>query len=72
MSALVVEVANGAHLLWVEGGRLWRADQLSRGSGYSPWVQVTEGDVAPGLAGRVLTDAEVARLVAPLGCGVSR
>jgi hypothetical protein len=70
VSALVVEVANGAHLLWVEGGRLWRADQLSRGSGYTPWMPVT--DVVPGLGGRVLADAEVARLIAPPGCGVSR
>lgn len=70
MRPLVVEVDHGAHLLWVEGGRLWRADQLSRGSGYSPWRQV--GDVAPGCGGRVLSDDEVSRLVAPHGCGVSR
>ena len=70
MSALVVEVGHGAHLLWVEGGKLWRADQLSRGSGYSAWAPVA--DVVPGLGGRVLTDAEVSRLVAPHGCGASK
>lgn len=70
MSALVVEVDHGAHLLWVEGGKLWRADQLSRGSGYSPWAPVA--DVVPGLGGRVLTDDEVSRLVAPLSCGCSK
>lgn len=70
MSALVVDVNHGGHLLWVENGKLWRADQLSSGAGYTQWQQVT--DVVPGLGGRVLTDDEVARLVAPHGCGVSR
>lgn len=70
MRPLVVEVDHGAHLLWVEGGKLWRADQLSRGSGYSAWRQVV--DDAPGVGGRVLTDDEVSRLVAPHGCGCSK
>lgn len=65
----VFSVCNGQHLVWVENGKLWRSDQLSRGSGYSPWVPVTD---VPGLSGRVLTEAEVARLVAPHGCGASR
>ena len=69
MSALVVEVDRGASLIWVEGGKLWRADRLCRDGGFTPWRLV---DDAPGVGGQVLTDAEVSRLVAPLGCGVSR
>lgn len=66
---LVFEVDHGDTLLWVEGGKLWRADRLARDSGFTPWRQVHD---APGLGGRALSDAEVARLVAPHGCGVSR
>lgn len=59
---LVVEVMGGAALLWVQHGRLWRADRLCREGGFTAWVEVTE---APGIGGRVLTQSEVARLVAP-------
>lgn len=59
----------GAALLWVQGGRLWRADRLD-GAAYAPWVEVV--DVAPGLGGRVLTQHEVARLVAPYGVDTSK
>jgi hypothetical protein len=62
MRPLVVEVDRGAALLWVEAGKLWRADRLCRGAGYTPWVQVFD---APGVGGEVLSDADVARLVAP-------
>ena len=66
---LVVEVLLGAALLWVQGGRLWRADRLSRDGGFTPWREV---DDAPGVGGRVLTQDEVARLVAPYGHEVSK
>lgn len=62
-AALVVEVCGGAHLLWVQSGLMWRSDRVRAGPGYTPWERVT--DLAPGLGGRVLTDSEVARLVAP-------
>lgn len=67
MSALVVEV-DGA-LMWSEGGRVWRTDQICRGAGYTPWVLV---DDAPGVGGRVLSAAEVSRLVAPHGSPTAR
>lgn len=69
MNPLVVEVDRDAALLWVQGGKLWRADRLCRGAGFTPWRQV---DDAPGIGGVVLTDAEVSRLVAPHGCGASK
>jgi hypothetical protein len=69
VSPLVVEALQGAALLWVQGGRLWRADRLNRDGGFTPWVEV---DDAPGIGGRVLTEAEVARLVAPYGLETSK
>lgn len=66
---LVVEAAGGV-LLWVQGGRLWRADPAPGVQrGYTPWV---ETDDAPGIGGRVLTEREVARLVAPFGVETSK
>jgi len=66
---LVVEVLLGAALLWVQGGRLWCAKRID-GDAFGPWCEVT--DVAPGVGGRVLTQDEVARLVAPYGHEVSK
>jgi hypothetical protein len=59
---LVVLVDDGRTLLWVQAGRIWRADLLCRESGFTPWRVV---DDAPGVGGRVLDDAEIARLVPP-------
>ena len=66
MSALVVEV-DGV-LLWSEGGRVWRSDPLCRDAG-TAWALV---DDAPGVGGRVLSAAEVSRLVAPHGSPTAR
>jgi len=66
VSALVVEV-DGA-LLWSEGGRVWRSDFLCRDAG-TAWALV---DDAPGVGGRVLSAAEVSRLVAPHGSPTDR
>jgi len=70
LSALVVEMNRGSSLLWVEGGKLWRADRMCRGAGFTPWVQVF--DVVPGQSGVVLSDEERSRLVAPHGCEASK
>lgn len=71
---LVVEVLLGAALLWVQHGRLWACERIAGDAfsawAYGPWREVT--DVAPGLGGRVLTQDEVARLVAPYGVEVSK
>jgi hypothetical protein len=69
MSALVAEVHGGASLLLVDAGRLWRCDRLSRDGGFSPWREVTD---APGIGGRILSESEVSRLVAPYGVGASK
>jgi len=72
MSApLVVVSPDGSTLHWVQRGRLWRADRLCRDSGFSPWAAVDDWRAGP-RAGRVLTDAEVRRLVAPHGEETSR
>ena len=61
MSAPLV-FAVGQSLFWSQNGRLYRADRMCRGSGFTPWKLTDE---APGMGGDVLTAAEVARLVAP-------
>ena len=67
----VVSVLGGRHLLWYQNGRLWIADCLTgwaeewRPVAFSPWTELTEKDAAPGLGGRVLSQQEVGRLVAP-------
>jgi hypothetical protein len=69
MSSIVVSVHGGAVLLWSHNKRLWRSDRLSRDGGFSPWREVTD---APGIGGRVLTESEVAKLVAPFGVETSK
>jgi len=70
-SPFVVSVLGGRHLLWYQNGRLWIADCLTgwaeewRPVAFSPWTELTEKDAAPGLGGRVLTQQEIGRLVAP-------
>lgn len=64
MSPLVVVLAQGRTLVWVQNGRGWLADRVPGTDGFTPWRELGE-ETAPGIGGFVLTQAEVARLVPP-------
>lgn len=64
MNPLVVVLAQGRSIIWVQDGRGWLADRLPGGDAFTPWRELGE-ESAPGIGGFVLTQAEVARLVPP-------
>ncbi len=68
---LVVAVASGQYLLWVENGRLWVSMCLSSwnsetGPTFGHWTELTDGAIAPGIGGLVLPAEQVARLQPPV------